>query len=274
MNKPFSREDIFKIFNQTRFQLHHYACGYYPLIKPHKSIKQENRIFFPLENPNRDKNYIEDNYRRYTLTPGKMYFVPAYTSSVWRLDEQLKFLSIHTSVEIIPGIELFSNCSGILELECPGVISSLLEIHQSDQNDLLLKSIIAGGLAYYIQIQILQQYKPSDFIDAMFLQKYIELSKYLSTQANAQTSVEDIAKMYGLSRVAFTRNFTKDTGLTPKKLIDRYTMKRCLDLIDKDLSFKEIAAMLQFSNEFTFSRFFKRLMGSSPRTWKKNHKKL
>ena len=129
-------------------------------------------------------------------------------------------------------------------------------------------------ISCYIQIQILQQYKPTDFIDAMFLQKYVELSKYLSTQANAQTSVEDIAKMYGLSRVAFTRNFTRDTGITPKKLIDRYTMKRCIDLIDKELSFKEIAAKLQFSNEFAFSRFFKRLMGSSPRIWKKNHEKL
>lgn len=274
MNNNFSRDDIFKLFNQTRFQLHHFACGYYPLIKPYRSIKPENRIFCPLENPGGDKNYIENNACHYTFTPGKLYFVPAYTPSVWRLDEQLKFLSIHTSVEIIPGVELFSNCSRIIEMDCPEEIAEILQIHNSDQNDLLLKSIVTGSLVYSVQIQILKKYESQDFEGAILLRKYIELSQYLSVYANAQTSVDDLAQLYGLSRGAFTRNFTKDTGFTPKKLIDRYTLKRSLELIDQKFSFKEIASALQFSNEFTFSRYFKRLTGSSPRSWRKNHTKL
>ena len=125
------------------------------------------------------------------------------------------------------------------------------------KEDLLLNSITVGGLVYSLQIQILKHYDASDFLGVTFLKKYNRLAEYLSSQVNAQTSVEDLATLYNLSRVAFTRNFTTETGITPKKLIDRYTLNRCLDLMNKGISSKEISSTLHFSNEFAFSRFFK-----------------
>ena len=269
MGYDITRNDILKIFNQTRFQLLNYACGSYSILHPQIYIKTHNRIFCPLENHSGNKNYIESENCHYTFTPGKLYFIPAYAKSIWRLDEHLKYLSIHTSLEIIPGIELFSNCARILEMDCPEEIAELVELHASKKEDLLLNSITVGGLVYSLQIQILKHYDASDFLGVTFLKKYNRLAEYLSSQVNAQTSVEDLAALYNLSRVAFTRNFTTETGITPKKLIDRYTLNRCLDLMNKGISSKEISSTLHFSNEFAFSRFFKRLTGHSPRNWKK-----
>ena len=268
-----TREDIFSIFNRSRFQFQHFAYGYYPIVNSERNVKPHNRIFFPLENPGGDKNYIEVENGRFTMIPGKLYFIPAYAQSVWRLDERLKFLSVHISVEISPGIELFSNCSDILEIDAPEEMTPLLEISRSDQNNLLSKSILMGSLALSILVKILQHYDINEFRGAIFLRKYNKLSQYLSMHSNAQTSVEDLAEIYGLSRIFFTRKFVSETGITPKKLIDRYTLRRCLDMMDQNLSIKEISMELQFSNEFSFSRFFKRLTGESPRNWKKHHMK-
>ena len=264
-----NRLDLISVFNASRFMLRHYAKGYYPVNNLLMKPMSVNRLFFPLENLNGAENFISDSFRRYALCPGKMYFVPAFLPACFQLDNQLLFLSIQTNLEIFPGVELFSGCSHMLEISTPREYTTLLELFDLRNPDQLYQNAVkAGSLAFSIMVQLLDYYAPEDFWKPLALRKYADLTEYLNQHGTALTSVADLAKEKRLSRESFTRHFSADTGITPKQLIDRFVIGRCLALIGQGYSFKEISYLMKFRDEFAFSRYFKRNMGESPRYWR------
>lgn len=264
-----NRLDLISVFNASRFMLRHYAKGYYPVSQSLMKPMSVNRMFFPLENPNGSENFISDSFRRFTLCPGKMYFVPAFLPARFQLDNQLFFLSIQTNLEIFPGVELFSGCPRMLEIPTPRESTTLLELFDSHSSDQLYQNAVkAGSLVFSISVQLLDYYAPEDFWKPLALRKYADLTEYLSQHGTALTSVADLAREKRFSRENFTRHFSADTGITPKQLIDRFVIGRCLALIGQGYSFKEISYLMRFRDEFAFSRYFKRNMGESPRDWR------
>lgn len=263
------RGDLISIFNSAHFMLRHYAKGYYPVFHPDLTAMSVNRMFFPLKNPNGPANFIEDSFRRYPLKPGKMYFIPAYLPARVQLDRELFFLSVQVSLEIFPGVELFSDCPRMLEIPAPPESASLLKIFDSsDPQTQYLDAVRAGSLAYSMLLRMLDRYDPEDFWKPLALRKYADLTDYLNRDGNALTSVSDLAAEKKLSRENFTRHFIADTGITPKQLIDRFVTGRCLNLIQQGCSFKEIALRMKFRDVFAFSRYFRRNMGETPRDWR------
>jgi len=263
------RSDLISIFNGSLFTLRHYARGYYPTHPAGLSPMPVNRMFFPLKNPNGPENSVSDSFREYELIPGKMYFVPAFLPARFRLDDQLFFLSVQAALEIFPGVELFSGCPHMLELPAPPEFGPLMEIFEDQGSNVLYQNAVrAGGLAHSMLGRMLTRYQPEDFWKPLALRKYADLTDYLDRHGNALISVSDLAAQKKLSRENFTRHFIADTGITPKQLIDRFVTGRCLNLIEQGFSFKEIALRMKFRDEFAFSRYFKRNMGSSPRDWR------
>lgn len=263
------RSDLISIFNGSLFTLRHYARGYYPTHPSGMASMPVNRMFFPLKNPNGPENSISDSFREYELVPGKMYFVPAFLPACFHLDTQLYFLSIQATLEIFPGVELFSGCPHMLELPAPPEFGALIEIFEVQEPNVQYQNAVrAGGLVHAMLGRMLPYYQPEDFWKPLALRKYADLTDYLNANGNALTSVSDLAAQKKLSRENFTRHFTADTGITPKQLIDRFVTGRCLTLIGQGYSFKEISRIMKFSDEFAFSRYFKRNIGESPRTWR------
>lgn len=266
-----SRSDLIAIVNNSHFLLRHYARGYYQVLNSPLRYMSVNRMFFPLQNPNGPENFISDSCRQYELRPGKMYFVPAFLPARFQLDTQLCFLSVQTSLEIFPGVELFSSCPRMLEIPAPAEFDLLLEIFASkDPEALYLDAVKAGSLAFSLLGKMLHYYAPEDFWKPLALRKYINLADYLERNGTALTTVTDLAKEKRESRENFTRHFTAYTGITPKQMIDRFVIGRCLTLIQQGFSCKEIAGRMKFRDEFAFSRYFKRNMGESPRAWRKH----
>lgn len=263
-----SRKDLMEVFNRAHFVLRHYARGYYPTAGQDLKPLPVNRMFFPLRNPNGRENFIEDSFRRYPLVPGNLYFVPGFLPACFHLDDQLYFLSIQTSLEIFPGVEFFSGCPRMLEIPFVKERDELLRFFDSDAEMQYSTALKAGGLIFSMLTTMLDYYKQEDFWKPLALRRYVHLTDYLQKQGNALTSVQELAELEHESRESFTRKFTVCTGITPKQMIDRFVMSRCLSLVNQGLCFKEISAILRFRDEFSFSRYFKRNMGVSPSAWR------
>ena len=261
------RKDLMDVFNRAHFVLRHYARGYYPIAPTGLTSMPVNRMFFPLKNPNGPANFIEDSFRRYPLIPGKMYFVPAFLPARFQLDDLLFFLSIQTNLEIFPGVELFSGCPRMLEIPVGKERAELLRYFDSEPSEQYSNALKAGFRVFSLLTAMMDHYDPEDFWKPLALRKYADLTVYLNCEGNALTSVSDLAAKKKLSRENFTRHFIADTGITPKQLIDRFVTSRCLSLIGQGYRFKEVSEMLRFRDEFSFSRYFKRNMGESPRNW-------
>ena len=263
------RRDLISIFNASHFIMRHYAKGFYPVFDSPIKHMTVNRMFFPLKNPNGPENFIADSFQQYELKPGNLYFIPAFLPVRFQLDDQLYFLSIQANLEIFPGMELFSACPRMLELPAPSQFAPLMEIFDCNDSDALyLNAARVGSLTFSMLVQLLDHYAPEDFWKPLALRKYADLTDYLNQNGTALTSVADLAREKNTSRENFTRHFMSDTGITPKQLIDRFVMGRCMTLIGQGCSFKEIAQQMKFRDEFAFSRYFKRNLGESPRFWR------
>ena len=264
------RPDLISIVNTLHFVLRHYARGYYPVDNASMQYMAVNRIFFPLENSGGAENFIADSSHKYELIPGRMYFIPAFLPVRFQLDSHLYFLSIHTNMEIFPGVELFSGCRNMVETAAPDECRQLLRIFdERDPEKRWLNAVRAGQLIYSVNTGMIEHYAPEDFWKTLALHKYTDLIDYLERNGSAMTQVSDLAGEKNISRENFTRHFTVDTGITPKQLIDRFITGRCLELVESGIPFREIALKLKFRDEFAFSRYFKRNMGVSPRAWSK-----
>lgn len=85
--------------------------------------------------------------------------------------------------------------------------------------------------------------------------------------------VAELAKIARMPRETFTRRFTADTGITPKRFLDRQLLRRASELLRRPhTTAREVAAELEFSSEFVFSRFFRKQSGLSPGLYRRQYR--
>lgn len=82
-------------------------------------------------------------------------------------------------------------------------------------------------------------------------------------------ALEKIAEELGTSYETFRKRFAKLTGASPASYRMRRTIDRACELMQQEnLTNKEIATRLGFSDEFHFSRRFKQVTGLAPREFR------
>ena len=92
---------------------------------------------------------------------------------------------------------------------------------------------------------------------------------YIQNHCTAATTVEELAALRKTRRETFTRKFTAATGITPKELLTQAVLNRAGNLLLRgNYRVREVAFELGFSNEFYFSRFFKKHTGMPPHRFK------
>jgi len=81
-------------------------------------------------------------------------------------------------------------------------------------------------------------------------------------------AVEDIASRIGVSYTRLLGIFRQYTGLTPYQYFLQLRMHRARELlVEPGVSVKEVAAHMNFENQYYFSRIFKKKTGMSPSDW-------
>ncbi len=113
-----------------------------------------------------------------------------------------------------------------------------------------------------IRLAVQQQQSSGNHTDSQWL---AEAKARLKAAVNKQPDYETIAAGLGMSYDGFRKRFSKEAGVSPAKY---HTLRRidraCELLLNEDLTSKEIAHHLGFSDEYHFSRRFKQIVGVSP----------
>jgi AraC-like DNA-binding protein len=98
---------------------------------------------------------------------------------------------------------------------------------------------------------------------------------YMVSNYKDKVSVEDLAKMAGLSTSHYSRLFKKYIGHTPIDYLNHLRMDRAKELLVlSDYRLKSIAQSVGYQDEFYFSRLFKKIIGLSPTEYAQRHKTL
>ena len=250
-----------------KLELHHFARGSFPTWAKDFRTMPVNRFFLPYRNPSGAHGRIEDEKGSLTLVPGRAYFAPLHYKCKFLLDEELEFISIHFTLELYEGIDIFSGFNRLCEIEdssffervsqafeAPDDFSSALQLQGavSDFAALLSRSMTTG------QWESVTRFAP--------FKKELD---HLQSRPPASVTVEELAALHGVTRECFSRNFTRITGISPKKLLTQMIISRaCRALAGVPRPFREVAAELGFANEFYFSSFFRKHMGVSPKEYR------
>ena len=132
----------------------------------------------------------------------------------------------------------------------------------------------------YYDVYVSSQTRFRDFAFDKYTYRYIA-SKTLEGIEEVVQDIEclhrvqekKLANWCNLDRSYFGKIFKDTVLVTPQEYIIRYRINVACDLLkDTDLSIGDISAQVGYDNQLHFSRAFKKVMGISPRDWKKRNR--
>jgi AraC-like DNA-binding protein len=93
---------------------------------------------------------------------------------------------------------------------------------------------------------------------------------YVENRYSEELSLAGLAKHFGLNPSYFSRLFARHTGMPLFSFVNRLRIqKSCVLLKRSGLSIIEIAFSVGYNNLSHFNRYFRRIMGESPREYRK-----
>lgn len=222
-----------------------------------------NRLLALISDSGSSYNFIDCCGTRLELSPGNCYIVPAFQPAWYRLDSDSRFISVHFNLEFLPGIDLFARLETPMVFSDPDIFETLDSCFSGQAG---LMSIIKLKQLLWGIASKLPEDKLRDLLKSIiFFERHRKVIDFIDANCNAQLRVSELAALENMSRAAFTRKFTSDTGISPKQLVNSRLMRRISHLLHKPgISVKEVAAELNFSSEYVFSRFCRREFGLPP----------
>jgi len=99
-----------------------------------------------------------------------------------------------------------------------------------------------------------------------------EVRRYVERSGGKPVGVAEVAAHLGYSNGHASAKFRREAGMGLKAFLDRERAKCAAEALRySDLRVGEIAEELGFPDLFAFSRFFRRMMGRSPRKYRNQH---
>ncbi len=131
---------------------------------------------------------------------------------------------------------------------------------------------ITTGLFMQVVGMLARSYRSSSSHASQELHRIAEAVALLEKNVHRKISVKDLAKTANMSSRNFERAFTSAMGVPPHKYQVRARVaKACELLAHSDKSVSEVADGLGFEDSNYFSRIFRKFMGMSPSTFKKQN---
>lgn len=119
---------------------------------------------------------------------------------------------------------------------------------------------------YEIQIESISR----EIYSNVYLTKQVIQAKYfIDNNFSNNITLEDICKAGYISKYHLIRSFKKLYGKTPNQYSILVRINRAKELLIKDNSVLEVCFAVGFDSPTTFAGLFKKIVGSSPRSFKK-----
>ena len=91
---------------------------------------------------------------------------------------------------------------------------------------------------------------------------------YLEEHSGGEpVSLDQLGEVAGLSKYYLLRSFTKQKGISPYRYLETIRIAKARKLLERNVPMIEVALQTGFADQSHFSRFFKRLIGVTPRQY-------
>jgi AraC-like DNA-binding protein len=187
------------------------------------------------------------------LSPGHVYFLPAFSISESRIIENMNKYFIHFQAES-PYFELYRYISGRYCVKANPMSEAMFETVVANYND--------NSPAARLRVQGAVSLIMADFLggvnlDNKVLKKFSPVLKFINENYNKNIRLSELAAIMNVSTMYFSNFFKSTFNISPKQYILNKRLEESQRLLlETNLSVKEIAYKVGFENENYFSEFF------------------
>ena len=209
----------------------------------------------------RDPSWIEVEGKRSPLSAGVLTFTAARTPMRIRYVAN-HHMGIHFRYELFPGVDALSGLRGRFIIDDPGgALAAKVKAVFADTDP-----VRRYAAAESVALEAIHPFWPErPALDLLRLAPYADALRAVADTLDAQTGVADLAKSMGFRGTQFSRMFSSLLGMSPHQWLEQALLDRALAMLSNPgRTVKDVAYELEFSNEFNFSRFVKRLTGLPP----------
>lgn len=196
--------------------------------------------------------YIVDGIT-YNVSAGEVFFLKEYQLCDYFADEKDPWHYIWVGFTGKYAIKLNQLNSPVFKMD--GKI--FYEMIEADFNKYSREEFIVGKI-YILMSMLIYSEKTDDYVLQVI--NYIHMSKM---------DVNEIARAMNVERHYLSRLFKKKMGMT----IQEYALNKKIEMakryLEMNISIYEIADLLGYSDQFVFSKMFKKKVGMSPLQYKK-----
>lgn len=220
---------------------------------------------------------INDGKEEYSLKAGSVYYFPPNASGVIINDSDSVWDHIYIHFTGYKAKEYFKKIASlskrVMYVSKPGEIQNLFEnivnncVDQSEYSQTFCDS--------YLKILLLklaaQEFTNHNYQSPSRL-SYIRCYNYIKENFSDISSLQDIAESCHINKVYLCRVFKNYAKVSPMTYVTNLKMnKAALLLMNTDYSIKQISFMLNYRNQYYFSRTFKKAYGISPSYYRESH---
>jgi AraC family transcriptional activator of pobA len=253
-----NRLDCKYLFHQHRERGHSFAES------PH------THPFWQLEIIFKGSGFFITNGQKCEFSGGDAILIPSGLKHIFNYPgKPCKWLSIKFMVEnykdkALPAV--FRDNPTIIDMQ--NIIKRLLPRNRVPDNS--VKGVLNSSLKIFMQYYEMQFghefQKHSAFLDHIF--------EYVANSDGKYITVNEVADAVGLSSKYTSERFKREAGCTLKKYLDEERFKHARRLLSfSENTISAISEQLDFSDVYSFSRFFKHWAKQSPRQFREHQLK-
>ncbi|MFA6292248.1 MAG: AraC family transcriptional regulator [Victivallales bacterium] len=224
--------------------------------------------------------YVEHHGITYRLVPGRLYLIPAYSPGRYWCSAEMKLCWCHFTASVLANAELF----GLFKCEYEMKISEGKMSLTGHLWDIILKSFRSGNISDSTAVDGALRLLLSFFLETAdaaelkqgreVFEKFSPAFKHIEENISKEIKISELARTVNLQENYFTNLFTKYFKTSPVRYVNLQKIKHAQKLMyNSSLSLKEIAQQTGFSNEFYFSRVFRKTAGMPPGEFRRRSSK-
>lgn len=219
------------------------------------------------------------------LSPGDIAIIPAGVASHWRWRDSRPHETLHIYLEPNFVHKVAESCDlnhdqmaiepqiAVRDEQLSHMAMSLLYELKAEN---VVGRLYADSVASVLAIQLVRRYSCLKDVairkGGMAPNKLRRALEFISDKLEQQQGIplEVVAREVGMSRYHFSRVFKESMGLSPINYIVRQRIERAKKLLaETELPIADIALQAGFSGQSHFTTFFRKLVGLTPRSFRK-----
>lgn len=202
------------------------------------------------------------------LKEGSLYLIPAGVTFSYSCEHYMEQLFFHVNVNGENGMDLFQGCGRILERESQAGQNGLalqLYCSESTADAFRLKGLIWEELAAFAEAEGLPP--ESGRSCSELVSRFFFLAQ---NPVSASNHVRGLAERLHVAESTLSKRFRLETGMAPGAYLNRLVLeKACRLLLSEEVSIAAVADRLGFSDQFYFTKYFRRQMSMTPSAYRR-----